>query len=55
MVDDYRGLWRNATLAVLRHKDVVVEKPKPQTLDFMEFLPNDLRRKFAAAVPVARA
>jgi cell wall-associated NlpC family hydrolase len=54
-IDDYRGLWRNTTLMVLRHKDVNVARPRPQTLDLMEFVPDVLRRKLVAAVPQSRA
>jgi cell wall-associated NlpC family hydrolase len=54
-VDDYRGLWRNSTLAVLRHKDVVAPKPNVVQLDFMELLPNALRRKLTSVVPQSRS
>jgi cell wall-associated NlpC family hydrolase len=48
-VEDYRALWRNSTVMVLRNKDVHVEPPKPQVADFAEFLPNVIRSKLAQA------
>lgn len=47
-VDDYRGLYRNTTVAVLRHKDVKVVEPET-SLDLMELLPNALRRKLSTS------
>jgi len=47
-VDDYRGLYRNTTLAVLRHKDVKLTNEQ-NTLELMELLPDGFRRKLPAA------
>jgi cell wall-associated NlpC family hydrolase len=46
-IDDYRGLYRNTTVAVLRHKDVKITNEQ-HTLDLMELLPDGLRRKLSA-------
>lgn len=51
-VEPYRGLFRDTTVAVLRHKDVDYQEPE-RTLDVMETLPDVLRRRLADAVPGA--
>lgn len=47
-VEDYRGAYRNNTVAVLRHKGVKVEQID-DSVDLMEVLPNEFRRKIQAA------
>lgn len=32
------GPWRNRTVAIIRHKDIVIEKPKPTRLNAMGFM-----------------
>ncbi|WP_375263923.1 NlpC/P60 family protein [Palleronia sp.] len=43
-VEPYRDLYRNTTVAVLRHRDVVVEKSESQT-DIREYLSTRLKQK----------
>lgn len=52
-VEDYRALLRNTTVAVLRHKDVVVETTV-QKMDLLDVLPDAIRRKIAAAIAEQR-
>lgn len=43
-VEDYRGLYRNTTVAVLRHKDVTIPQDE-ETVDLMSLLPSHIKRK----------
>jgi cell wall-associated NlpC family hydrolase len=43
-VDTYKGIWRNNTTAVMRHKDVVLEQPQ-ELVDITTLLPPSVRRK----------
>jgi cell wall-associated NlpC family hydrolase len=43
MLEDYRSLWRDNTIMVVRHPKVQIEQPRPQLVDFMEFLPDGIR------------
>lgn len=45
-VEDYRGLWRNTTTHVLRHKDVVLPSEE-ETLNLTELLPDAVRQRLA--------
>lgn len=49
LIEPYRGLTRNTTLMVLRHKDIVIEK-NHEKIDVMEYLPDAVRQKIAAAL-----
>lgn len=51
-VSPYRGLLRNRTVAVLRHKDIDTTQV-PEPLDLMELLPHVLRTKLASVMPPA--
>jgi len=42
-VTPYSGLWRNNTVAVLRHKDVPKVTKGPEILDLMQLLPPHKR------------
>lgn len=44
-VTRYGGLFRNNTMAILRHKDVPNIQPVPEKLDLMEMLPPHRRRQ----------
>ena len=45
----YRGIWRNTTTGVFRHKDVKLPEAV-QTQNIMDFLPANIRRKIDAAL-----
>jgi cell wall-associated NlpC family hydrolase len=45
-VEAYRGVWRNKTIAIIRHKDVVAETETEKTVDLMTLLPENRRRKY---------
>lgn len=45
-VEDYRGLYRNNTVAVLRHKNVVLPLDE-SPVDLMSLLPANLQKKLA--------
>jgi cell wall-associated NlpC family hydrolase len=49
-VEAYRGIWRDTTTAIIRHKDVpkVVEAAK--TVDLMSLLPQNRQRKYREAL-----
>lgn len=48
-VDPYKGIWRNNTVGVYRHKDVVL--PDTQEVgQIIDYLPPSIRRKIDAAV-----
>ncbi len=46
-VEPYKGIWRNCTTAVLRHKDVHYEQEVVQ-LELLDVLPENIRRKIDA-------
>lgn len=48
-VDPYRGVWKNNTVAVMRHKDVVISKTE-EVADITEFLPHNIKRKIDVAL-----
>lgn len=48
-VDNYRGIWRNNTTAILRHKDVVIEQNQ-ELVDITTVLPPSVRQKIDAAI-----
>jgi len=48
-VDPYRGVWRNNTTAVLRHKDVVIEQVQ-ELVDITTVIPPSIRRKIDATI-----
>lgn len=52
-VTDYRLLYRNTTVAVVRHKDIKVET-KIEKMDLLDVLPDGIRRKVAAAMARGR-
>jgi cell wall-associated NlpC family hydrolase len=45
-VTAYGGMFRNATVAVYRHKDVPQQRQTVNLLDFREALPPHVRRRF---------
>lgn len=48
-VDPYRGIWKNNTIAVMRHKDVVI--PVNQTVgQLVDYVSPSTRRKIDAAI-----
>ncbi len=47
-VDHYRGLFRNTTVAILRHKNVTYQPPS-LTSNLIEMLPAHVRQKIAQA------
>jgi cell wall-associated NlpC family hydrolase len=50
-VEPYRGVWRNTTMAVVRHRDVNLDDVLPHNdMDLMELLPDGVRRKLAEAL-----
>ncbi len=52
-VDPYRGIWKNNTVAVLRHKDVVIEKT--QTVDnIINYVSPTTRQKINNAIDASR-
>lgn len=53
LVEEFRMLWRDAAVLVLRHPKVHIEPPKPQLFDFQEVLPDAVRSQLAQA-PVPR-
>jgi|HigsolmetaAR201D_1030396.scaffolds.fasta_scaffold33936_3 Cell wall-associated hydrolases (invasion-associated proteins) len=50
----YGGLWRNITVGVFRHKDVVLPEVE-ETANIREFLPERVRQKIDAAIEDYRA
>lgn len=48
-VDPYQGVWRNNTVGVYRHKDVVLPV-SDQTAEIVNYLPSSVRRKIDAAI-----
>lgn len=51
-VTPYRDLFRNTTMAVVRHKDVDLTKTEVHSeVDLMELLPDGIRRRLAEALP----
>lgn len=46
-VEPYKGIWRNTTTAVLRHKDVVIE-PETDVVNIREVVPAVVRQKIDA-------
>lgn len=48
-VDPYKGIWRNNTVAVLRHKDVVIPVTE-EVADITDFLPSNVRKKIDDAI-----
>ncbi len=46
VVEDYKGLWRNTTTAVLRHKDVVIQ-PETDSVNLKDLLPDAVRERLA--------
>ena len=49
-IDEYRGLFRNSTIAILRHKDVNYKEEEAE-MNLMELLPNGVRDKLIEALP----
>jgi cell wall-associated NlpC family hydrolase len=49
-VEDYRGLWRNSTIIVLRHKDIPDPTPTPSNIQLEDMLPNAVRQRLAALI-----
>lgn len=49
VVEQYRGLTRNTTTAILRHRDVTVAEPIT-TIEALDVLPPAFRRKYAQLV-----
>ena len=47
VVEPYKGIWRNNTVAMVRHKDVEY-KPDASTLDIRDFLPAKVRDRLDA-------
>ena len=43
-VTPYRGIWRNNTVAVIRHKDVVIQDSYTNS-NILEHVPDHIRRK----------
>ena len=43
-IEDYRGIWRNTTVGVYRHKDVVLPVEETQQLDIRDVLSPAQRR-----------
>lgn len=43
-VEPYKGIWRNSTTAVLRHKDVEIENDV-ETVNLVDTLPPNIKRK----------
>lgn len=50
VVTEYRGLLRNNTVAVLRHKDVVIQATPTEKLSIMEVVPDAVRQELLAAI-----
>ena len=50
-VEDYRAMWRNATIMVVRHPKVIPPPPLVQTIDFKDLLPNAVRQRLSQAAP----
>lgn len=48
-IDPYRGVWRNNTVAVLRHKDVVITDNQT-IVPIIDFVSPSTRRKIDAAI-----
>lgn len=46
-VEPYKGIWRNCTTHVLRHKDVVIET-ETQMVDILDVLPPEVKRRIDA-------
>lgn len=44
LVEPYRGLWRDCTMMVLRHKTATVDEVTP-TIDVIQELPRNVRSK----------
>jgi cell wall-associated NlpC family hydrolase len=42
----YKGLWRNATTAILRHKDVVHKTPVYDQVELFDLLPDQIKQRF---------
>lgn len=49
-VENYKGVWFNTTVAILRHKDVPAVIDKPTVVNFMTLLPPAKRAKLEAAI-----
>lgn len=47
-VDSYKGIWRNATVAIVRHKDVPYVPKVYDTVDVMDLLPAHRRERYHA-------
>lgn len=43
----YAGIWRNNTMAIVRHRDVLAPSPTSRT-DILELVPGHIRRKLDA-------
>ena len=43
-IEDYKGIWRNTTVGVYRHKDVVLPVEETQQLDIRDVLSPTQRR-----------
>lgn len=51
----YKGLWRNATTAILRHHSIKVANTSVDTVNLMDLLPAHLRKKLEDALPAGQA
>jgi cell wall-associated NlpC family hydrolase len=49
----YNGLWKNLTVAIIRHKDIPAPEMKSNTVDFMSMISPELRRKIEPHVPAS--
>lgn len=53
-VEDYKGPWRNRTLATLRHPGAVYVDPPSEAVSLLELLPDHVRARFTQDVSNAR-
>lgn len=52
-VEPYKGIWRNCTMAVLRHKDIVLDA-EVNTVNLVDTLPPNIKRKIDAQAGAAQ-
>lgn len=48
-IEPYKGIWRNCTTAVMRHKDVTIN-PVTTTVNIRDVLPENMKRKIDDAL-----
>lgn len=46
-VDSYKGIWRNATVAIIRHKDVPEIIPDYEKIDVLDLMTPHKRKRYA--------